>query len=97
MERFRALCDRVPPRILQDGKALPRWLADRPHYDVWQRTNLWMLCEALALDARRLTLVALFNREREPDGPGGTAHLVRVASERGCKPVVLDARVLLEG
>ena len=49
------------------------------------------------VDARRLTLVALFNREREPDGPGGTAHLVRVASERGCKPVVLDARVLLEG
>jgi hypothetical protein len=97
VERFRALCDRVPPRVLQDGKALPRWLAERPHYDVWQRVNLWMLFEALALDAKRLTLVALFNREREPDGPGGTAHLVRVASERGFKPVVLDARALLEG
>jgi hypothetical protein len=45
----------------------------------------------------RLTLVALYNRERDPDGPGGTAHLVEVAAKWGFKTVELDARELLEG
>jgi hypothetical protein len=96
VERYRQLCERVPPRVLQDGIALPRWLADKPGYDVWQRNNHWMMFSALATDARHLTLVALYNREREPDGPGGTAHLVAMARKWGFKCVELDARKLLE-
>jgi hypothetical protein len=94
VERYKALCERVPPRVLQDDKALPRWLTDKPAYDVWQRNNLWMMFNALALDAKRLTLLALYNSDREADGPGGTAHLLGVTQRWGFKSVELDARVL---
>ena len=96
VERYRTLCERVPYRVLQDDKALPRWLADKPQYDIWQRNNLWMMFNAIALDARRLTLIALYNREREPDGPGGTAHLVKTAESWGFKTIELDARKLID-
>jgi len=29
------------------------------------------------------SLIALYNRERDPDGPGGSAHLVAEATKRG--------------
>jgi hypothetical protein len=86
----------VPPRVLAESKELPRWLADKKDYDIWQRNNLWMMFNALAEDARRLTLIALYNPERDPDGDGGTAHLVGVASRWGFKTVELDARELLK-
>jgi hypothetical protein len=52
-----------------------------------------MMFNALAKDARRLALIALYNRERDPDGTG---HLVDVASKPGFKAVELDARELLK-
>jgi hypothetical protein len=96
VERYRSLCERVPPRVLQDDKALPRWLAGKPGYDFWQRNNLWMMFNALAIFPKHLTLIALYNRERESDGPGGTAHLVRTTQKWGFKTVEIDARKLLE-
>lgn len=95
VERYRLLCERIPPWVLQNDKALPRWLTDKPGYDVWQRNNLWMMFNALALDAKHLTLIALYNREREADGPGGTAHLVRTTQDWGFKTIELDGRKLL--
>jgi hypothetical protein len=95
VERYRLLCERVAPRVLQEDKSLPRWLADKPGYDVWQRNNLWMMFNALALDSRHLTLIALYNREREAGGPGGTAHLVKTTEAWGFKSIELDARTLL--
>ncbi len=96
VERYRLLCERVPPRVLAQSQELPRWLADKTDYDIWQRNNFWMMFNALAEGARGLTLIALYNPERDPDGPGGTAHLVGVASRWGFKPVELDARKLLK-
>ena len=96
VERYRTLCERLPARVLQDDKALPRWLADKPGYDVWQRNNLWMMFNALAIYPKHLTLIALYNRDREPDGPGGTAHLVETTQKWGFKTVELDGRKLLE-
>jgi hypothetical protein len=58
--------------------------------------NLWMLFNALAENARRLTPIVLYNSDREPDGPGGAAHPVRVAERWGFKSVELDARELLK-
>ena len=55
-----------------------------------------MMFNAIATDARRLTLIALYNPERDPDGPGGTEHLVNEASKRGFKKLPLDARKLLK-
>lgn len=95
VDRYRRLCDRVVPRVLQKSEALPRWLADTPGYDVWQRSNLWMMFNALATHAPRLTLIALYNPDRDPDGPGGTAHLVAEARRSGFRSVELDARELL--
>jgi hypothetical protein len=95
VERYHALCDRLSPAVLQQTEALPGWLADRPGYDVWQRNNLWLMFSALADNARRLTLIALYNPERDPAGPGGTAHLVDEARRWGFKSVQLDARALL--
>jgi hypothetical protein len=55
-----------------------------------------MMFNALATCARHLTLIALYNRERDPDG-AAAAHLVNVASSWGFKTVELDARELLKG
>jgi hypothetical protein len=96
VERYSLLCERAPPRVLQDDPTLPRWLADKSGYDIWQRNNLWMMFNALALDAQHSTMMALFNREREADGPGGTAHLVATTQTWGFKAIELDARTLLE-
>lgn len=97
VERYRNLTARSVPQVLQQNEALPRWLSDKPGYDLWQRNNLWMMFTALATGARHLTLIALYNPEREPDGPGGTGHLVEEARKWGFKSVELDARELLIG
>ena len=93
----RALPDALPARAatrlggLQGAAALARrqeglrYLAAEQSLDDVQR---------LASDARRLTLIALYNPERDPDGLGGTAHLVQTASNWGFKTVELDAREL---
>ncbi|GEC53646.1 hypothetical protein ABIF38_000762 [Bradyrhizobium japonicum] len=93
--RYQQLCQSIPPRILADSSELPRWLREKKDYDIWKRNNLWMLFNALAEGARSLTLIALNNRDVDPDGAGGTAHLIGVAASKGFKIVELDARRLL--
>ena len=95
VERYEKLCDRLVPRVLQESEALPNWLVDKPDYDLWRRNNEWMLFNALAMGARRLTMIALYNPTLDPDGPGGTAHLIDLARSWGFKSVELDARALL--
>jgi hypothetical protein len=97
VERYRKLCERVPPRVLAESKELPHWLVDKKDYDIWQRNNLWMMFNALVGDSRGKTLIAFYNPDRDPDGPGGTAHLVNEASKWGFKTLELDARELLKG
>ena len=96
VDRYQALCSGVTPRVLQNEERLPDWLIDKPDYNAWQRCNYWMLFSALATNAKKQTLIALFNPDLESDGPGGTSHFVKVAKERGVKAVELDARALLE-
>lgn len=97
VERYRSLLKRLsPPRMLQQGEALPRWLADKPDYNLWERNNLWMMFNAIATGSRDLSLVAFYNPQREPDGPGGTRHLVDEASKWAFKYVHIDAGELLQ-
>jgi hypothetical protein len=56
-----------------------------------------MMFSAIATGARRLTLIALYNPEQDPDGPGGTAYQVAQACGWGFKSIELDARALLTG
>lgn len=94
VERFLRLTAHTPPRVLGDSTVLPAWLAGRADsYTVWSRNNLWMLYNALALDAPFVTLIALWDGSGG-DGPGGTADLVQQATARGHKVVILDARRL---
>ncbi len=97
VDRYQKLCERLPPQVLQDTEALPDWLADRRDYDLWQRNNQWMMFHAVATNARRLTLLSLYNADRDADGPGGTAHLIGLARRWGFKSVELDGRKLLAG
>jgi hypothetical protein len=98
VDRFDRLLDGVPSRVLSEDDELPRWLrgASRSDYSIWQRSNLWMLANALesAPDAAHLTLLALWNGE-EGDGPGGTRHMIDVARDRGARIEILDAKGLV--
>ena len=77
--------EKLKPRILSDSVELPPWL-QRQGYDIWQRHNLWLLFNALAMNAQSLTLIALWNG-RPPDGPGGAriwSSTSRRAATRSC-------------
>ncbi|MFO1048707.1 MAG: hypothetical protein U1E52_12515 [Geminicoccaceae bacterium] len=93
IERFQRACDRLPKRVLAQSKKLPGWLQGKPGYDIWQRNNLWMLHNALALGQDKVTLIALWDG-KTGDGPGGTEHMVEKAKARGAKVVILDTRTL---
>ncbi|HXF76147.1 MAG TPA: tetratricopeptide repeat-containing protein [Methylomirabilota bacterium] len=94
VERFNRLCEKVKPKILSDADRLPRWLRAKPNYNIWQRSNLWMLHNALYLSEDHLTLIALWDGAGG-DGPGGTEDMVARARDRGATFVHLDARQLL--
>jgi hypothetical protein len=86
--RFRALLARLGPgaiAVLDDSVELPESLtgsvAGGAALNIWQRTNLWMVDEALKLAPQR-TLLALWDG-KAGDGPGGTEHLVKLAPACG--------------
>jgi hypothetical protein len=93
VERYTRLCRRVAPRVLSESETLPAWLRAKKDYGVWERNNLWMLFNALALDSRSLTLIALWDNG-PADGPGGTADLVAQVTARGHKVDRLPAERL---
>lgn len=95
VERFKCLYDLRQPEILTDSSELPRWLRAKKGYSIWQRSNLWMLHNALYISEDNLTLIALWNGE-VGDGPGGTEDMVRRAKDRGATFIDLDARKLIE-
>ncbi len=94
VERFDRLRERLPVRVLGERLELPGWLAAKEDYSVWQRSNLWLLHNALVQGPSRVTVVALWNGEAG-DGPGGTAHMVETVRQRGGHAVVLDAKKLV--
>ena len=95
VERFNRLYDKVKPKILSDSERLPRWLRVKKNYNIWQRSNLWMLHNALCLSQDHLTLIALWNGV-SGDGAGGTEDMVARAKDRGATFIHLDTRKLLE-
>jgi hypothetical protein len=84
---------RETAKILGSSEELPGWLVRKDGYNVWARTNVWLLEEAMASGAREVHLVALWNGE-EGDGIGGTKHLIDLASEQGVIIHVLDTKKL---
>jgi hypothetical protein len=94
VERFDRLYAKLKPKILADSDRMPRWLRAKKDYDIWQRSNLWMLHNALAVSQEHLTLIALWNGATG-DGPGGTEDMVERAKNRGARFIHLDTRKLL--
>ncbi|MGH7874187.1 MAG: tetratricopeptide repeat-containing protein, partial [Candidatus Binatia bacterium] len=94
VERFNRLYDKLKAKVLADSDRLPRWLRAKKDYSIWQRSNLWMLHNALAISQDHLILVALWNGARG-DGPGGTEDMVKRAMSRGATFIHLDTRKLL--
>jgi len=95
VERYNRLCYRIRPRVLAEDKPLPIWLSTKADYQIWSRNNLWMLFNALALNARSLTLIALWDGG-PADGPGGTKDLVQLVTARGDKVDRLPAEQLAQ-
>lgn len=95
VERFNRLYDKLRPKVLSDSDRLPRWLRAKRDYNLWQRSNLWMLHSALHISQEHLTLIALWNGS-SGDGPGGTEDMVKRAMDRGATFIHLDARKLIE-
>jgi hypothetical protein len=80
-------------QVLGPDKKLPDWMRDPADYDIWQRTNLWLMEEAIAASARTLTLIALWDG-KSGDGPGGTKDLVDNARALGINPILLNTTIL---
>ena len=80
-------------RIYQQSETLPAWLQEKKDYGVWQRSNAWMLYNALALCGVNTTLIALWDG-KGGDGPGGTQHMVESARDRGALTIILDTNQL---
>lgn len=93
--RFYAL---LADRASEDVKTLSAkdGLIEGETTNVWQRTNLWILEEALALAPER-TLLALWDG-KPGDGPGGTEHFLQVAKHFGVRVApVIEMQKLVEG
>ncbi len=92
IKRFNALTDTHRGvnelQVLGPGKELPSWMRKLAGYDIWQRTNLWLLEEALATGAPNISLIALWDG-KNADGPGGTKDLIDLAHDHGVNTTVL--------
>ncbi len=91
VERFERLAACLPTRFLERAEA---GAGEEDAPTAFARANLWMLDEAAALAAGRVTLLALWDGEAG-GGPGGTADLVERARGRGVRVVVLPAKLLI--
>jgi tetratricopeptide (TPR) repeat protein len=74
--------------ILSQDAELPGWLRRKPGYSIFQRGNLWMLEEALAMAPQRLTILALWDGNE--GRAGGTGEFMAYAETVGATPIVID-------
>lgn len=85
VERFDALLEARPFHVLPDEPS--------PEFDIWQRTNLWMLDSVLSHAGTNVTVIVLWDGNAA-DGPGGTKDMVKRAQAIGARVVHLDAAKL---
>jgi hypothetical protein len=76
---------------LADSEELPKWLRNKSEYGIWQRNNLWILHNALALGDMHTTLLALWDGQ-SGDGPGSTKDMVEQAERFGARVIIIDTK-----
>lgn len=81
VRRFETLLERRAGQVYILGAQ--SGLSEGPTDNLWQRTNLWMIEEAIAAAPER-TLLALWDG-RTGDGPGGTEHMFQAARRNGVR------------
>ena len=93
--RFREVARRLASTtaVLTQDEELPGWLVRKDNYNVWARSNVWMLEEALATGADEVHLLALWNGECG-GGPGGTDQMIALAREQSIAVRVLDTKAI---
>jgi hypothetical protein len=85
-KRFHKLISTLPVYVLDKE-------IDNNKYNIWERTNLWMLDMALKNGGENMTLVALWDG-KAGDGPGGVQHMIDIARERQAKIKIIDINKL---
>jgi len=85
--------------IMNYSERLPEWLLPREGkgMTVWSRGNRWMLQQALAWGADKVTLLALWDHDENDLSPNGTAAMVRLAREAAMFVKLVDSRSLTAG
>jgi hypothetical protein len=76
-----------------ESEELPKWLRAKRGYNIWQRANMWMLFNALAMRGKEMTLIALWDMGGG-SGPGGTDEMVAQVRASGHKLLRLPAEEL---
>lgn len=89
VDRFYRLCGELPTLIYDRNADDPEQITREMF---WERTNDWMLNTALAM-ASNSSLLAFWD-QREPDGSGGTKHMVEEMRSVGRQVVILDPTLL---
>jgi tetratricopeptide (TPR) repeat protein len=93
-DKFDALLRKYPsPPCLACSNELPLWISVKKGYTSWQRANLWLINEALAINARNFTLLALWDGVKT-EGIGGTYHMRTLAQQYGAALVTIFTRDL---
>jgi hypothetical protein len=100
--RFFALADAQPSGqtfVLSDDGGLPEWLLPRSTtMTPWSRGNRWMLHQAQAWGADKVTLLALWDHNKDDLSPNGTAEMLRLAQKAdGVYVELIDCRPLAAG
>lgn len=94
VDRFHSLLQRLGPdkvlvMTLSDGRL------EGHTANIWQRANIWMIEEVLCLAPDRI-LLALWDGKKG-DGPGGTEHLIHLATRHGVHPApVISTESLID-
>jgi hypothetical protein len=88
--RFDKLALNLPIHILPDD------YEKNTGKNAYERTNLWMLNAALENGGKNMALIALWDR-KGGDGKGGTAHMIKLATEQGAEIVIIDINTNYRG
>lgn len=82
-KRFDKLINKLPVTILPVEKRV-----NTPN-NIWTVTNMWMLENALEVEGKNMTLIALWDY-KGGDGNGGTEHMIITAKNKGAKIKIIN-------
>jgi hypothetical protein len=81
--RFDLLTKKLIVNILPKSKNIDK------QNNIWEMTNLWMLDNALHVEGKNMTLLALWDGIGG-DGNGGTEHMINIAKDKGAKIIIIN-------